>query len=140
MAKKHNGLVLLGAAALGVAVGAYLYFKKTDADRFDDDDFDLDEFAEESEAREASKRSYVPLNLDGAKSEDVQAEKTADQKSSGESEKKENTGGEAEPFDEEDEAPIDDEDVPVRTTAMSGAAETNGEFFDEEDEIKEDKN
>lgn len=91
MAKKHNGLILLGAAMIGAAAGAYLYFKKTDADRFDEDDFDFDDFDEHDEdenTKDSAKRSYVPLNLDNAKPEDAQAEEPEDKK---------------EPFDEESE-------------------------------------
>lgn len=86
MAKKHNGLILLGAAMIGAAAGAYLYFKKTDADRFDEDDFDFDDFDEHDEdenTKDSAKRSYVPLNLDNAKPEDAEDKK--------------------EPFDEESE-------------------------------------
>ena len=121
MAKKHNGLLLLGAAAVGAAVGAYLYFKKTDADRFDDDDFDFDDFDdfddEETDEKKAT-RSYVPLNLDNAKSEEAA--------------KEEEVAKEDVPADEDTKEAAPTDHAPETETEKT---ETIEEFFDEEDEL-----
>ena len=113
MAKKHNGLLLLGAAAVGAAVGAYFYFKKTDADRFDDDDFDFDDFddlEEDEDTKGSATRSYVPLNLDSAKPEetDAKAHETSSKTDTASVQEAETAETIEEFFDEEDEPDQED--------------------------------
>ena len=77
MAKKFGKFLLLAAGAAAVGAGAYYYFKKkSEAECIcDAEDEDYDDFSEE-DLDAAVERTYVPLDLDSADTEEDFVEET----------------------------------------------------------------
>ena len=79
MGKKFRNFVLFSAVVGAAAAGVYYFLqnKKSSEDDFSDDMDDLDDLDVETDTEE-KERSYVPLDLDGVKtepkSEDVSTE------------------------------------------------------------------